>query len=229
MASTVIERATGLWTVDAPLRVGGLPMGTRTTLIRCASGGLFMHSPGPLSGDVREGIEALGDVETIVAPNCFHHFFVEENVRTWPNAKVYLAPGLRERKPKLPAAEDLSSDAVPAAFARDLEMHIVAGAPRMGEVVFFHGQSRTLLLTDLAFNVRSAEGAIARLGLKLFGVYGRFGSSRLEKRVLFRDRKAVRASLDHILAWDFDRIVVTHGEIVESGGRGLFLEAFQDI
>jgi hypothetical protein len=28
----------------------------------------------------------------------------------------------------------------------------------------------------------------------------------------------VRASLERILAWDFDRVVVTHGDVVEHGG-----------
>jgi hypothetical protein len=34
-----------------------------------------------------------------------------------------------------------------------------------------------------------------------------------------RDRKAAKASLEHILAWDFDRVTVTHGEVLESGGK----------
>jgi hypothetical protein len=34
-----------------------------------------------------------------------------------------------------------------------------------------------------------------------------------------RDRTAVRASLEHILAWDFDRILVGHGRNLETGGK----------
>lgn len=225
--SEAVQRASGFWTLDSPLRVGGLPMGTRTSVVRLASGGLFLHSPSSLAGGAKRAIEALGEVEVIAAPNCFHYFFVQENVDAWPDARLFLAPGLRERRPKLPPGEVLGDEA-PSALAPDFEQHVVAGAPRMGEVVFFHPGSRTLLLTDLAFNMRQVDGGIARFALKLMGAYGRFGPSRLA-RSFFKDREALRASLDRILAWDFDRIVVTHGEVVESGGRGLFEEAYRDL
>ena len=224
--SEMIQRADGFWTLDSPLRVGGLPMGTRTSVVRLASGGLFLHSPSSLAGDAKQAIEALGEVAVIAAPNCFHHFFVQENAEAWPKASLFLAPGLRERQPKLPSGEVLG-DEPPSALAQDFEQHAVAGAPRMGEVVFFHPGSRTLLLTDLAFNMRQVDGSIARFALKLMGGYGRFGPSRLA-RSFFKDRPALRVSLDRILAWDFDRIVVAHGEVVESGGRGLFEEAYRD-
>jgi hypothetical protein len=41
-----------------------------------------------------------------------------------------------------------------------------------------------------------------------------------------RDRAAVRASLDRILAGDFDRIIVGHGRNVETGGKRVFGDAF---
>ena len=34
-----------------------------------------------------------------------------------------------------------------------------------------------------------------------------------------KDRRALRASLDKILAWDFDRVTVAHGDILETGGH----------
>ena len=45
-------------------------------------------------------------------------------------------------------------------------------------------------------------------------------------RSTIRDRAAARASIDRILAWDFDRILLPHGRIVESGGHPLFQEAY---
>ena len=43
---------------------------------------------------------------------------------------------------------------------------------------------------------------------------------------MFRDKAAVRASVDRILAWDFDRAVVTHGDVVESGAKERLRDAF---
>ena len=53
---------------------------------------------------------------------------------------------------------------------------------------------------------------------RLIGSYGRFGPSSLDPW-LIRDRAAARASLERILAWDFDRVVVAHGAVLEHGGR----------
>lgn len=42
-----------------------------------------------------------------------------------------------------------------------------------------------------------------------------------------RDKQAARDSVKRILDWDFDRIIVGHGEIVEAGGRELFQEGWR--
>jgi hypothetical protein len=55
--------------------------------------------------------------------------------------------------------------------------------------------------------------------MRLLRSYDRFGPSRLDP-LLVRDRQAARESLEHILTWDFDRIVVAHGDdILETGGQ----------
>ena len=77
--SDPVQRDPALWTLDSPLKLAGVPFGTRTTLIRIASGRLVIHSPGPLASGSRESIEKLGEVAAIIAPNLFHHFYVEEN------------------------------------------------------------------------------------------------------------------------------------------------------
>jgi hypothetical protein len=38
--------------------------------------------------------------------------------------------------------------------------------------------------------------------------------------------RAAGAELEKILAWDFDRIVVSHGEPVARDGKAVFVEAF---
>ena len=95
-------------------------------------------------------------------------------------------------------------------------------------MVFFHAASRTLLLTDLAFNFRHCEQLWMRLFMRINGAYGRFGPSRL-MRSMIKDKGALRGSLDRILAWNFDRVIVTHGELLESGGREALRAAFDGI
>ncbi len=96
---------------------------------------------------------------------------------------------------------------------------LLGGFPFMNEVVFFHRPSTTLIATDLAFNVGSSSPPLTRLVFRLGGTYGRLSPTLLERRLLVRDRTAFRHSLERILEWPFDRVVVAHGEVSEKGGR----------
>ena len=100
-----------------------------------------------------------------------------------------------------------------------LEQHRFAGVPLVNEVVFSHPATRTLLLTDLAFNVPVGGTKGARFFCWLSGTEGRFGPASPAGFFMVRDREAARASLARILARDFNRLTATHGEVLERGGR----------
>ena len=97
--------------------------------------------------------------------------------------------------------------------------------PRLNEVVFLHRASRTLILTDLAFNLGSDMPWLSRVMLRINDCYDCFGTSRI-LRTTFKDRAAIRTSLDRILAWDFDRLVLSHGRNVDTGAKELLRDAY---
>ena len=214
----------GIWLMDHPLRMrGGIEIGTRSTLVRLPDQSLLLHSPGPMTEAQLAGTRALGSVSTLVAPNSFHHLFLAEALVHFPEATLHAVPSIQKKYPEL-AARALGES--PDGSWKDvLEQVSVGGAPRLDEVVFFHPQSRTLLLVDLCFNMRRADNWITRTMMRIAGAYGRFGPSRLA-RSMFKDKSAVRASVDRILDWDFDRVVVTHGEVVETEARPALRNAF---
>lgn len=209
--------ATNIWVLDFPLRVGGLQLGTRTTVVRLASGGLWMHSPGPLLPDTVTAVSTLGPVQALVAPNSMHHLSLAQNVRLFPHATVHVSPAL-PRKLSLPFPHEVLSDEPPALWRDEISQHVVGGLPKLREVVFLHHASRTLVLTDLAFHIRHSDSWFTRLFMRLNGAYGHFGPSRIF-RSLVKDRAALRSSLDRIQTWDFDRVIVAHGEVLESDGK----------
>jgi hypothetical protein len=45
-------------------------------------------------------------------------------------------------------------------------------------------------------------------------------------RLLIRDRAAARRSVEKLLQWNFDRVIVTHGEVLETGGHERVAAAF---
>jgi hypothetical protein len=216
----------GLVAIDHPLRLpGGIELGTRCCLIRLASGGVLVHTPGPLGDGVRRAIDSLGPVRALVAPNLLHHFFLAENIAAFPQARVFAAPGLREKLGDVKVDEVLS-DKPPELWAADLDQVQVGGAPSLGETVFLHRASRTLLCLDLCFNVNTSQSFATRLMMRINGAYGRFGPSRIFRYTVMKDRRALRASLDKILAWDFDRVTVAHGDILEAGGHEALQRGF---
>lgn len=216
--------APNLWVADRPLKLWIGDIGTRMTAIRLAEGGLFLHSPVRLDPDTGGALDALGPVRCVVAPSKVHHFFVGDYIAGYPDARVYGAPGLAQKRTDL-RFDAVLSDEAPPEWRNEIAQHLFRGASAMNEVVFFHRATRTLLLTDLAFNVRADQTASARLFYWLVGAGGRFGPHRLV-RLMIRDRRAARASVEKILAWDFERVIVTHGDVLETGGRERFKDAF---
>lgn len=212
----------GLWTIDLPHSMKGIDLGARTTIVKLPSGGLFLCSPGPFEEAQFRAVEALGNVEAIVAPNCFHHLYLARAKERFPDARVFLAPGLMEKVPTLPKGEVLGESA-PDAWRGTLDQRLMRGTT-LNEVVFFHPSTRTLVLTDMAFNIRKG-GFLTRLAMKLNGGFGEFGTTRVLKST-FRDEAAVEASVESLFAWDFDRIIVGHGDILEAGGKEAMRNAY---
>lgn len=224
-SSPLRKLADDLWVVDRPFAVVGIEIGTRMTVVRLPNGDLWLHSPVPLDDETRAALDALGPVRHLVAPNKVHHLFFADCVSAYPDARRYAAPGLAEKRRDLAFDEVLADDA-PEAWRDVIEQQRLLGAPLVEEVVFHHRPSRTLVVTDLAFNVRESAHWLSRLFFKLNGVLGHFGPSRMF-RLLIRDREAARRSLDVMLGWDFDRIIVTHGAILQERGRRVLRDAYQ--
>lgn len=209
--------AENLWVVDRPLSIAGVELGARMTVVRLGGGSLLLVSPVAMDEALRGELQNIGPVAWAVAPNRFHHLFLGDCRKAFPGVQLLAAPGLAEKR------RDLVFDAVlpggtPAEWQGQLDLEWFGGTPLLNEVVFLHRASRTLLLCDLAFHMGPSAPLATRLAFRLAGGYGRLAPTRLEK-LLVRDRAAARASLARILAWDFDRVVVTHGEVLEHGGR----------
>lgn len=210
------QLAEDLWVVERPLRFLGLSIGTRMTVVRLRDGSLFLHSPVALDEALQAELARLGPVRHAVAPNRFHHLFIGDYRRAFGEVRLHAAPGLPKKRPDL-EFDAVLSDEPPPAWAGQLDQEHFKGFPVMSEVAFCHRASRTLLTSDLAFNLGPEAPFVTRAAFRMVGGYGRLGPSAIEK-VLIRDRAAARASLERILAWGFDRIVVAHGTVLESGG-----------
>jgi hypothetical protein len=226
MADTLRALGPGLWCQEQLFAApGGIELGVRSCVIRLADGSVLVHAPGPATAGARAEIERIGPVRALIAPNLLHHLFLSDAAHAFPQARVFAAPGLRAKRADLAIDEELGEKA-PELWARVLDQALVQGAPSLNEVVFLHRPSRTLLCLDLCFHVRPPRNLVTQLFMRLNGAWDRFGPSRIFRYAIVKDRRALRASLDRVLAWDFDRVSVAHGDVLERGGRDALRQGF---
>ncbi|MGO9061071.1 MAG: DUF4336 domain-containing protein, partial [Candidatus Binataceae bacterium] len=219
--------APGLWVAERLLRLpyalGWLP--SRMTVIKLANGALFLHSPILLDAPTRVALDELGPVRQIVAPSKAHHSFVADYIKAYPNARVHGALGLAEKRRDLKFHHLLGFDWPHTDWEGQIKQHLFRGASSLNEMVFFHTATRTLLLSDLIFNLTRDQAAQARMFHWVTGAAGRVGPHRLVRRMI-SDRTAARWSVETILRWDFDRVIVSHGNVIETDGRAHVRAAF---
>jgi hypothetical protein len=227
----------GLWVAAAPLSYFGMRIGTRMSVVRLGdasgtrppsalavqAGDLWVHSPVPLTAELQAAVDALGTVRHIVAPNLYHHLSAGEWKAAYPAATLHGPARLSHKRKDLPLTAKLE-EAAAAPWAAELVPVHIDGC-MIDETVFVHRPSRSLISSDLTENFVTHPHWPTRLYLKASGTYGKPGWPA-PLRVAYRDRAAARRSLDGLLGHDFDRIVIAHGDIIESGGRAALEQTF---
>lgn len=213
-----------LWELERPLKAPGLRVGHRMTVARLASGELWVHSPVAFEELIARALAGLGVASHFIAPSIYHDLHWPEWFAHYPNATFYCAPGVNEEHAKL-AFQRVLSPTARESWEAELPKVLIGGMPKLNEFVFLHAASRTLVVADLLFNFDlNQQSLLGKLFLKLNGIYGRAGCSRLFRR-LIQDRAAFRASIEEILRWDFERILLGHGNIITSNGHRILREA----
>jgi hypothetical protein len=132
---------------DIPLRLD-----CTMTIVKFENEKLMVHSPCPLTDELKQQINLLGTVVSIVAPNLQHWLNVQEYFKEWPGASIYVAPAD-------PAGEDLQKKlaGLPTQVLQDgvcqihssIQQRLLHGAALyMNEFVFYHEPSQTIIAAD---------------------------------------------------------------------------------
>jgi hypothetical protein len=217
-----------IWLADGPTTsVIGFHYPTRMVVIRLSGGALFIWSPIPLSEAIRTGVDALGEVRHLIAPNALHHLFLGEWQRAYPSAKVYAPPGLRERRKDIDFDGDLG-DAPAPEWSEDIDQVLMRGNLITTEVVFFHHKSGTAIFTDLIQHFSPTwftgwRAVVARLDL----MTATEPQVPRKFRNAFVDRRAARAALRRILAWPARKVLMAHAAPVEDDGQAFIGRVFR--
>lgn len=218
-----------LWLFDGPAVTGaaGFQFPTRMAVIRLPDeGGLWVWSPVALTPDIRNAVDALGPISHLVAPNNLHYTFLADWADAYPDARVHAAPGLTHQLAETPIHSTIDDNPDPS-WAGMVDQKVVRGNRITTEVVFFHRESGTVLVTDLVQQIPKDwysgwRALVARLDLMTAPI----PSVPRKFRMATTNKAAAREGVRHILEWSFDRLVMAHGAPMQTGGKEALRQAF---
>jgi len=178
--------------------------------------GLLVHSP--LGVDPAQ-VAALGQPRWVLAPNLLHHLYVGP----WLTAgyEGWAAPGLMAKRPDLAFEGELTEG--PRSFGTDVVAYPLRCFPMTQEVVLHHRTSGTLVVTDLVFNLSAEAPFATRLAMACMCGYPGCRTTALER--LGMNRPLARREVGALLELPFDRLIMAHGEVVETGGKQALRDA----
>ena len=221
-----------IWIVDGALiSFKGVPFPTRMTVVRLESGELFIHSPIELGDKLKHEIDRLGTVKHLISPNRIHYWWINQWAKAYPDAIKWASPGSQKPASKQGWCFDHDlADTPGKAWSNEIDQLIVRGSRLLEEVVFFHKQSKTLILADLIENFESnkVQSRFLRLMIKLAGNLDPDGKLPIDLRLGYIGRHAaLRAGVNTMLSWNPEKIILAHGRWYESNGVNELKRAFR--
>jgi Domain of unknown function (DUF4336) len=226
--------AADVWIVNGPvIRFGmpwpKLPFPTRMTIVRLAGGHLFIHSPTPLTSSLKREVESIGAPRWIIGPNRIHYWWIPEWHAAYPDAEVYVAPGIQDQAGNHIDFDTLTLDRdTGCPWSGELSTLSISGS-YMTEVEFFHRASRTLILTDLieAFEPQKLD-RVMRWLTRLAGAQHPDGQMPRDMRLTFRRAKReLRSAVETMISWNPERVIFAHGHWYRANGTAELRRAFR--
>jgi hypothetical protein len=214
-----------LWVYVKTVRFAGIPLPHIMTVIRLPAGDLFVHSPTRLDSSTASALGSLGEVDSIVWPSWWHDMYLTDYAAAYPRARLFGAPVLVQWHRRMPSLQSL--DECTSVWAPCIDqVYVDRMRLFLDEFVFLHRSSRSVIVADLAFHFDEQSNWFTKWS---FGVIGAYPGCNIPwfYRLAPRDRRYLRAKIDRILDWDFDRLVVGHGSVVESGGKDALRNAYR--
>jgi hypothetical protein len=114
----------------------------------------------------------------------------------------------------------------------EIDQVLVRGTRIMREVAMYHRASHTLILVDLIENFTDRTpntGGTLKFWFKYVLRMWNHPRPAPEYRMGWRDRLAAADSLRRILAWDFRRIVLSHGDLIDRDAHEVAAEAWSTV
>ena len=214
----------GIWVFERVVRFAGIPLPHTMTVIRLPAGGLFVHSPTIFDPPTASALASLGTVDSIVWPSWWHDMYLNEYAAAYPGARLFGAPILVEWQRRKSSLQSLDERAPPWAPSIE-QLYVDRMRLFLDEFVFFHRSSGSVIVADLAFHFDGTCNWFTRWSFRVIGAYPGCKIPWFY-RMAPKDRRYLRAKIDCILDWNFDRLIVGHGVVVDTGGKDALRNAY---
>lgn len=204
----------------------GLQFGARLTIARLRDDSLWVYAPFAISDEDEAAIREQGDVAHVVAPNNFHFKEIGEFTRRFSDAQLWVVPALATKMDDLP---HLPLHSLPPVWAQDFDGVLFDAALGYEEWIFCHRATKSLIATDLIMNVPRPDNPLGRFVGAVLDEGRGCKPSRLVKAAILggRDLKSAREQIEQILSWNFERIIMAHGDIVPRDGKRILRRALR--
>ncbi|MBZ9556516.1 MULTISPECIES: DUF4336 domain-containing protein [unclassified Modicisalibacter] len=224
-----LERvAADIWIAEGPVvSFYGFPYPTRSVIVRLPNGALWVWSPIPLDDALMTEVSGIGPVAHLISPNKLHHLGLADWRAAFPAARLWGLPSTVRKRRDL-RFDGVLEDTPPDAWQGTLDHVMFRGSPLLDEMMFFHRPSRTVLLADLS-EALSREFLVRRWApwqrfiARLWSITEAAPKAPLEVRLSTIRRRAARAAIQRLLAYDPENVIMAHGAWQRGHGRA-FLE-----
>ena len=156
----------------------------------------------------------------MLAPNLLHHLRVGPWIER--GLESCAAPGLQDKRSDVQFDHVVEARCEP--FGDDVLLIPLRCFSMTNEVVLLHRPSRTLVVTDLVFHFTRDAPWFTRATMWCSGAYPGCRVSLLER--LGVDRAVAREEIADLLTLDFDRLIPSHGAIIETDGKAALRSAY---
>jgi len=239
------EYTKNVWISQIPFVFQSMQFGLRMVVILLNENenNVLIYSPIPITQETKDKIKNVykWNVKYLIAPNSIHHLFLQDWITEFPEVIVIAPPNLKERRNDIQFDHVFDIDVddndwnvknIPKEIKHScLDIMVVKTGIFHEEIVLFHKDTKTLIVADHIENIGYSPETeecknfpiMYRIIVSLMGMRGRPSAPADMKLTVNRDW--YRKSVQKIMEWDFDKIVPSHGRMVENNAKDIYVAA----
>jgi len=216
-----------IWVHDDSMKLAGTKLRLRMTVVKLSDGSLWVHSATALSPELKQEIDQLGEVKHIVAASNAHNTWLQDWCEAYPDAEAYVSAGIPRKVPL--SNYHILRDGLENVWEKDLSWEFMPAVPMFNETVFFHKKTQSLIVTDLIQNYpddvpTGFAGIMTKYVFQPIGFKGTCIAPPLKMGFMIKDKQKFTGFIRNVQDWDFKRIIVTHGDIIEENAKSVFTD-----